>query len=333
CLGRQLSANPASKKGAAKEELIHASIAESYLWLLFKFCTLKENMRLLRSGLGALHEKAIVYPKIDTTDAMNAKILSSIEGVMKTYLSRDEAILMGKETSKTELLYPMEYLNIITFPSFSPYELQLKANMDVNNIDYFDPLLKPRTAYIISNFICEKTKPYQQTLENKISLRFRKITTFEVLTRKESEFPEHHFEFTAYNQLPSRVSYRDKDSKMIYLILTGCIRSISDITPSGDANTGQKYRRKVDIKNLDGNVVEFTMWDDLAKQFKKEEIEKLPRLVIVTVSSCRVSKYKASETKLQHNKMELTPGKTMRNRTRQPTSIPPKKIQLSNGHF
>ncbi|GJW95409.1 DNA helicase [Tanacetum coccineum] len=40
------------KKGAAKEELIHASIAESYLWLHFKICKLKENMRLMRSGLG-----------------------------------------------------------------------------------------------------------------------------------------------------------------------------------------------------------------------------------------------------------------------------------------
>ncbi|GKB75192.1 DNA helicase [Tanacetum coccineum] len=36
------------KKGAAKEELIAASIAESHLWWHFKICTLKENMRLLR---------------------------------------------------------------------------------------------------------------------------------------------------------------------------------------------------------------------------------------------------------------------------------------------
>nr|GFD07785.1 DNA helicase [Tanacetum cinerariifolium] len=39
------------KKGAAKEELIAASIAESHLWWHFKICTLKENMRLLRSDL------------------------------------------------------------------------------------------------------------------------------------------------------------------------------------------------------------------------------------------------------------------------------------------
>ncbi|GKE44255.1 DNA helicase, partial [Tanacetum coccineum] len=39
------------KKDDAKEELIHASIAEYYLWLHFKIYKLKENMRLLRSGL------------------------------------------------------------------------------------------------------------------------------------------------------------------------------------------------------------------------------------------------------------------------------------------
>nr|GEX06196.1 DNA helicase [Tanacetum cinerariifolium] len=68
----------------------------------------------------------------------------------------------------------------------------------------------------------------------------------------------------------------------------------SDIIPSGDANAGQKCRRKVDIESLDGNVVEFTMWDDLAKQFNKDEIEKLPRPIIIVVSSCHVSKYKVS---------------------------------------
>ncbi|GJR91985.1 DNA helicase [Tanacetum coccineum] len=166
------------KKGDAKEELIHASIAESYLWFHFKICKLKENMRLLRSGLGepdedndedtswitisqqycltsgeqglselidfiyddatlkaptasALQEKAIVCPKNDTTDVVNDKILSTIEGATKTYLRRDEAIPMGRETSKTELLYPMEYLNTITFPGFPPHELQLKVGSPI----------------------------------------------------------------------------------------------------------------------------------------------------------------------------------------------------------
>nr|GEW19369.1 nucleic acid-binding, OB-fold protein [Tanacetum cinerariifolium] len=327
-----------------------------------------ENM-LKTPTLGSLQEKAIVCPKNDTTDAVNAKTLSSTEGLEKTYLSKDEATPMGGETSETNMLYPLEYLNTITFFGFQPHELQLKvgspimllrnvnlsgglcngdlnmcensiaslrigqenfvlearvyqkwisksipdmkylsfccilidiqgnaiqAHMDVNNIDYFNPLLKPQMVYRISNFICEKTKPFQQTLENHISLKFGKITSFEMLIGKESEFPEHNFEFTPYNQLSSRVPYRDEDSKMIYPILTdylGYICSISNLTPFKDATSGQKYLRKIDIENLDENIVEFTLWDDLAKQFNKDEIEKLPSPVIIVVSSCRVTRY------------------------------------------
>ncbi|GJX43991.1 DNA helicase [Tanacetum coccineum] len=75
----------------------------------------------------------------------------------------------------------------------------IHANMDINNINYFNPLLKLNAVYRFSHFICEKTNPYHQTLENPISLKFGKITTFEVLTGKESKFLEHHFEFIAYN--------------------------------------------------------------------------------------------------------------------------------------
>ncbi|GJU76322.1 DNA helicase [Tanacetum coccineum] len=472
---------------------------ESYLWPDFKVCTLKQNMRLLRSDLSdeerersklfaqwlldvgngeigypdkdngqdtfwitVLQEYCIspsehVCPKNDAADTVNANILASVEGVTKTYLSRDEAIQMGRETSETKMLYPIEYLNMITFPGFPPHELQLKvgspimllrnmnlsrglcngtrmiiislmsklieaqiitgtrvgekvyihripltdkdpnlsftfkrtqfpvklcyamtinksqghsfskigvyltepvsftamagttitslrvgredcvieakvyrkwtsksipemkdiafccilidrennaiqASMDLRNTEYFNRKLKLNTVYRISDFICENTKPYQQTLQNKISLRFGKITSFEVLLGKESEFPDHHFEFISYNQLPSRVPYEDEQtSKMVYPILSdylGWIRSISDLTPSRDANTGQKYRRKVDIESLDGNVVEFTMFDDPAKQFNKQEIDKLPHPIIIAVSSCRVSKYRGGDVQL-----------------------------------
>ncbi|GJW45431.1 hypothetical protein Tco_0074230, partial [Tanacetum coccineum] len=38
----------------------------------------------------------------------------------------------------------------------------IQANMDINNMDYFDPLLRLQSAYRISHFICKKTKPYHR---------------------------------------------------------------------------------------------------------------------------------------------------------------------------
>ncbi|GJV50422.1 nucleic acid-binding, OB-fold protein [Tanacetum coccineum] len=166
----------------------------------------------------------------------------------------------------------------------------IQANMDINNIEHFNPRLKLGDAYRISRFICETTSSYHQTLQNKTSLRFGKITNFEILTWQEQQFPNHHFKFVSYNQLGSRVPYRGENSKMVYPVLAdylGCIRSISDALPFENANRSQSFRRKVDIQNLDGNIVEFTMWDDLATQFDKKMIEKIEPPVIIAVTSCK----------------------------------------------
>ncbi|GKC52789.1 DNA helicase [Tanacetum coccineum] len=89
-----------------------------------------DNTTLKTPTAGSLQEKEIVCPKNATTDDVNAKILSNIEGQRKIYLSNGKAIPMGSITSKTELLYPTEYLNTITFPGFPPHELELKVVLD-----------------------------------------------------------------------------------------------------------------------------------------------------------------------------------------------------------
>nr|GEY63661.1 nucleic acid-binding, OB-fold protein [Tanacetum cinerariifolium] len=41
-----------------------------------------------------------------------------------------------------------------------------------------------------------------------------------------------------------------------------------------------------------GNILEFTMWDEVAKHFNKQEIEKLTPPIIIAVNSYRVIKYR-----------------------------------------
>ncbi|GJZ68182.1 hypothetical protein Tco_0631422 [Tanacetum coccineum] len=107
----------------------------------------------------------------------------------------------------------------------------IQANMNLKDLDYFNPKLQIGTAYRISIFICEATRNYQQTLENKTSLRFRKYTTFDTIP--ETMFPNHYFEFISYNQLESKLPKPDENNEMHYPVLTnyiGCVRSVGDIS-------------------------------------------------------------------------------------------------------
>ncbi|GJY40437.1 transmembrane protein 18 [Tanacetum coccineum] len=80
----------------------------------------------------------------------------------------------------------------------------IRANMNINDVDYFNPKLKLGSDYKISIF-----------------------------------------------------------SSTIKII------SVGDGIRMGDPNRSQNIRRKIDIENLDGNIVEFTMWDDMAENFDK----------------------------------------------------------------
>ncbi|GKC49577.1 DNA helicase [Tanacetum coccineum] len=74
----------------------------------------------------------------------------------------------------------------------------------------------------------------------------------------------------------------------------GCIRSVSDLTPFGDPNRRQSTRRKIEIKNFNGNIIELTLWDEMAEHFGQSYLEKMDQPVIIAVSSCRVSKLSVS---------------------------------------
>ncbi|GKB26144.1 hypothetical protein Tco_0865545 [Tanacetum coccineum] len=112
--------------------------------------------------------------------------------------------------------------------------------MDINNIEHFNPKLKLGAAYRISR---------ARAAVSRSSLRICPIQSDGVK-----------------NSLP-RQKFKDG--------LSSSNRSISDTLPFGNANRSQSFRIKVDIENLDGNIIEFTMWDDLATQFDKKMIEKL----------------------------------------------------------
>ncbi|PWA89105.1 helitron helicase-like domain-containing protein [Artemisia annua] len=72
----------------------------------------------------------------------------------------------------------------------------------------------------------------------------------------------------------------------------GCYISSGKAGTIGDPNKDQMVIRKVEIQNLNRISIELTLWDDLAEKFEKDKIDALEKLVIIAVSSCKVSRYK-----------------------------------------
>nr|GEX32097.1 nucleic acid-binding, OB-fold protein [Tanacetum cinerariifolium] len=67
---------------------------------------------------------------------------------------------------------------------------------------------------------------------------------------------------------------------------------VNGISNFEDPNRSQSIRRKINIENLNGNIIEFTLWDEMAEHFEQADLEKMEQLVIIAVSSCRISKDK-----------------------------------------
>ena len=151
----------------------------------------------------------------------------------------------------------------------------IQANMNVKEIDYFDPKIKVGCTYRISEFMCEPTNPYQQTIDNKTSLKFGKITKFDAITVP--GIPYHYFNFVSYNQLQSRIPKEDDTGKIQYPILTGplftliilpqkknyrdcntnlradfigCLRSVGEAKHKQETSQEETIFRKVDIETL-----------------------------------------------------------------------------------
>ncbi|PWA88535.1 hypothetical protein CTI12_AA119640 [Artemisia annua] len=111
----------------------------------------------------------------------------------------------------------------------------------------------------------------------------------------EDGFPNHYFDFVAYNQLPYKVIDSNDPTQTEYPVLTdyiGCYMRSTDKQKWGNPNRNQMINRKIEIQNLNRASIELTLWDDLAKSFKKDEIDALEKPVLIAVSSCRVTRYR-----------------------------------------
>ncbi|GKD09449.1 DNA helicase [Tanacetum coccineum] len=171
-----------------------------------------------------LQKKAIVCPKNESADVINAHVLTLLNAEQCVYLSSDEATPHGNDGGETKLLYPVEYLNTLTFAGLPPHRLELKVGA---------PITLLRNLNIPGGL---------------------------------------------YN------------GTMVIADYIGCIYRISNPIISGDATRMRRTRCIIDIQNLDGIILPFLIWGEMAEGFDMEEYAKLQKPVIIVVSSAWATK-------------------------------------------
>nr|GFA46380.1 nucleic acid-binding, OB-fold protein [Tanacetum cinerariifolium] len=133
----------------------------------------------------------------------------------------------------------------------------IQANMGLQYILYFSSLLQEGSAYKISGFITDK-------------------------------------------QLSTDTGYRNNSQiREIYKVRKHIVRRISKallqlciIQPVRVQNASQRHLDSSETADTySGDVVELTLWDDMARTFKKDTYDKIENHVIIAVSSCKVPKY------------------------------------------
>ncbi|XP_013607568.1 PREDICTED: uncharacterized protein LOC106314194 [Brassica oleracea var. oleracea] len=76
-------------------------------------------------------DKAILTPRNDTVDEINAYTISKTTGESKDYYSYDSFEVSESQSNQNETLYAIEYLNSMEFPGLSSHKLTLKVGAPI----------------------------------------------------------------------------------------------------------------------------------------------------------------------------------------------------------
>ncbi|GJY32097.1 DNA helicase [Tanacetum coccineum] len=239
------------------------------------------NEHTLQHPIAAdLQQKAIVCPKKTTADEINEIVLEMLHGKSMVYTSSDEAIPVGSDRGEVELLYPPVYLNTLQFPGFLSHRLQLKVGapiMLLRNMNLQEGMYNG-TRMIIKK-LSSKLIEANVITGNRVGERV--YIPRIVLTTKEP-----HMSFTKKIH-----TLRDCNHCYPYIDYIGCLTLVGDPQDVGSPNKNQSKIRRLDIENLNGDVVEVTLWDKMAIEFNREEFEKMEQPVIFAISSCKANIY------------------------------------------
>ncbi|KAI3826166.1 hypothetical protein L1987_00211 [Smallanthus sonchifolius] len=119
---------PDTKKIEIPQRFLLPSVQES-LQTLIQF--IYDEEILANPTITRFSDKAIICSKNKTSDYINNIVLAMSQGPTHTYLSSDSILTHANSQVDREALYPVEYLNILSFNGLPPSHLDLKISAPI----------------------------------------------------------------------------------------------------------------------------------------------------------------------------------------------------------
>ncbi|PWA43267.1 Dynein light chain, type 1/2 [Artemisia annua] len=104
---------------------------------------------------------------------------------------------------------------------------------------------------------------------------------------QDNDFPYHYFNFAAFNELNARLEKKNP----ILTDYIGYVHNVEKVKEYGGATSNRVKVRNIGIRNLNNNVVLFTLWNEDADNFEEDEYAQMKQPVILAVSSCYLKRY------------------------------------------
>uniref|UniRef100_A0A0D3E8D8 ATP-dependent DNA helicase n=1 Tax=Brassica oleracea var. oleracea TaxID=109376 RepID=A0A0D3E8D8_BRAOL len=89
------------------------------------------DVNKIKPSEGSYTDKAILTPRNDTVDEINAYTISKTDGESRDYYSYDSFEVSDTQSDQNDTLYAIEYLNSMEFPGFPSHKLTLKVGAPI----------------------------------------------------------------------------------------------------------------------------------------------------------------------------------------------------------
>ncbi|GJZ32569.1 ATP-dependent DNA helicase PIF1-like protein [Tanacetum coccineum] len=119
-----------------------------------------------------LKERAILTPRNDDADTINAHMFDKLPGPTMTYNSADEVCKGSTDILEQQHLYPTEFLNTLNFPGMPPHALKLKKELPIMLLRNVNPSQDAEHGLLIlrTTLVREEIRDTSNSLDQSLKL-------------------------------------------------------------------------------------------------------------------------------------------------------------------